>query len=323
MVNGVIGGGSLDFSARQRELLQTSEISVFTLGGDANNALALIRSGNLSDFFEDDVAITTFVPISYTLRNLGDNSIATVSETTAYELRECVASTAGEVPQDGLIVELKMNGAERTSGNPGGTLNSAPDAASQGVIYDGCRVANAADRFGFADRAFDFFGRGGCDAADPSLIYLDAPGYTRSFTFATWMTNDFSNRWIVGPRNGPALEIDSSTRLVFTMPGRAPLVDPTPVSSTEWAFVAVTASYSGSTTTVKLYRNAQKIAETSFSGDLGIASSAPTLIGNGSGGPDVAYPGRNRDFQGKLDDLRIYDRALSAEEVTILYAEAP
>ena len=102
MFDAVAAGGSVSLSARQKELLQTSEIRVFTLGGDADFALAVIRSGNLADFFTADATLSTFVPISYTLRNLGDNSLARVSETTTYDLEECRATTAGMVPRDGL-----------------------------------------------------------------------------------------------------------------------------------------------------------------------------------------------------------------------------
>lgn len=71
------------------EVLQQSEIKLVTVGGDAQAALDFLRSGNLGEFFKDDAPLTTAVPLSYTLRNLGDNSIATVSETTSYDLMEC------------------------------------------------------------------------------------------------------------------------------------------------------------------------------------------------------------------------------------------
>jgi len=321
MFNGVAASGSVSLSARQMELLQTSEISVFTLGGDADNALALIRSGNLADFFKKDAAITSFVPISYVLRNLGDNSIARVSETTSYDLRECVASTASDVPKNGLVVELKMNGSERVNNQ---TLNSAPAAASQGIIQDGCRIANTADRFGFAERAFDMFGSGGCDAAEPSLVHLEAPGYSNSFTFATWLVWTLSNeQWIVGPRGGPALVTTMAQKAVFEIPGKPSLVDPTPLSRDVWTFFVVTAAFDGASTAVKLYRDGKLVAQASVAGNLGASPSAPTLIGNQTGGPGVPHPGRARDFQGKLDDLRIYNRALSESEIAVLYAQAP
>jgi len=77
-------GGQL--TAEHLEILQNSEIQVVAIGGDANLALSLIKSGQLGDFFSSDSPLTTAVPISYTLRNVGDNEIAKVSETVNYDM---------------------------------------------------------------------------------------------------------------------------------------------------------------------------------------------------------------------------------------------
>ena len=45
-----------------------------------------LKTGQLGEYFKDDAPLTTAVPISYTLRNLGDNDIACVSETTDYDM---------------------------------------------------------------------------------------------------------------------------------------------------------------------------------------------------------------------------------------------
>ena len=76
--------GSL--SAEHIETLENSTIKLVTIGGDAQSALDFLCSGNLGEFFKYDAPLTTAVPISYTLRNLGDNDIATVSETTDYDM---------------------------------------------------------------------------------------------------------------------------------------------------------------------------------------------------------------------------------------------
>lgn len=100
---GTGGGGEL--STDQRALMEEAEIKVVTVGGDAAHALALIRSGNLTDFFASDAPLTSARPISYTVRNLGDNSIAKVSETTEYNLRQC---TAAELEVIGSVYEVRM-----------------------------------------------------------------------------------------------------------------------------------------------------------------------------------------------------------------------
>ncbi len=67
-------------------ILEGSEINLVTIGGDASAALDYLKTGNLKEFFKNDAPLTTAVPISYTLRNLGDNDVATVSETTDYDI---------------------------------------------------------------------------------------------------------------------------------------------------------------------------------------------------------------------------------------------
>ncbi|MGH7269372.1 MAG: thiol-activated cytolysin family protein, partial [Polyangiaceae bacterium] len=92
---GAVGGasGSVDY----KSLVQNSstQIKVVTVGGAASNAEAMIESGDPTKFFTSDPALTTGVPISYTLRNLGNNSVAAVSETTSYDVQKCQESSAG------------------------------------------------------------------------------------------------------------------------------------------------------------------------------------------------------------------------------------
>jgi hypothetical protein len=76
-------------SVNRRRVLDDSEIKVVAIGGHAEAALDLIRTGQLGKYFEKDAPLTSARPLSYVLRNLGDNTIARVSETTAYTIREC------------------------------------------------------------------------------------------------------------------------------------------------------------------------------------------------------------------------------------------
>lgn len=81
-------GGSLD--AHLQQVLSQAKIEVVTVGGDAGAALSLIRNNDLGSYFAQDAPLTSARPISYTVRNLGDNSIASVSETTNYNLQQCL-----------------------------------------------------------------------------------------------------------------------------------------------------------------------------------------------------------------------------------------
>lgn len=89
-LNAVYNGGQFggELSAEQQSILENAQISVVAVGGDAEYALGLIRTNDLSEYFSSDTALTSARAISYTVRNLADNTIAKVSETTQYDLRE-------------------------------------------------------------------------------------------------------------------------------------------------------------------------------------------------------------------------------------------
>ena len=92
--NSIGGGASANLSAQQRSILEQSEIRVTSLGGDADATLAVIRSGDWSQYFTDNAPLSSAAPLSYTFRNLGDGSVASVSETTEYNVRTCVERAA-------------------------------------------------------------------------------------------------------------------------------------------------------------------------------------------------------------------------------------
>ncbi len=85
----------VDLTVEYQQILQNSEMEVVTFGGDDADALALIRSGDITSYFADSPDLTTAFPIGYVLNNLADNSTAKVGETTSYDMKECVQVSAG------------------------------------------------------------------------------------------------------------------------------------------------------------------------------------------------------------------------------------
>jgi hypothetical protein len=86
-----------NLSAAQKRVLSNSKINIVTIGGDAENARRLVASGRLSEYFSRTNSLATYRPISYEVRNLGDGSIAKISETTNYNITECSVLTAKKV----------------------------------------------------------------------------------------------------------------------------------------------------------------------------------------------------------------------------------
>lgn len=91
---GVAGFAETDL----QETLSNARIEVFALGGPTTGVQNLIRDGSLASYFEAPLAINQVEPISFTIRNLGDNRLAKVGDTTSYEVRTC-SPVGGGLPQ--------------------------------------------------------------------------------------------------------------------------------------------------------------------------------------------------------------------------------
>jgi PKD repeat protein len=83
------------------------------------------------------------------------------------------------------------------------------------------------------------------------------------------------------------------------------------VQAGTWHHVA--AVYDGSQ--MRLYRDGEQVASKGKSGSLSTSGSVPAALGD--------QPQGGRSFDGLLDEVRLYGRALSADEVLALYEEQP
>ncbi len=87
--SGIAGNVQAGMSAKQKTMLQESKIAITSLGGDAQATIDMIRSGNWRDYFTNSAPLSSAAPLSYTFRNLGDGSIASIVETDEYSISEC------------------------------------------------------------------------------------------------------------------------------------------------------------------------------------------------------------------------------------------
>lgn len=89
----------------------------------------------------------------------------------------------------------------------------------------------------------------------------------------------------------------------------------------EWVHLAGT--YNGETGKMSLYVNGKLIGSQTHAGEIRLDSESlnrPLVIGGELNGPDI--DDASNEFNGYVDDVRIYDRALSGEEIEILAEEA-
>ncbi|MBA7608358.1 hypothetical protein ES703_15535 [subsurface metagenome] len=197
-----------------------------------------------------------------------------------------------------------------------GNANDESGNGNNGTVYGATLTA---DRFGNPNSAYDF------DAIDdyievPDSDSLDA---TNEITIAAWVkpnVNDVTSPivvkipesgseayWLYGwtsGTQGPRFRIKTTTGYI----GDATTTEL--LSETSWSFIAGT--YKGSQ--AKLYINGELKGTDGASGTIN-TSSLPLRIG-ASHGAGIVY------FDGKIDDVRIYNRGLSESEIKALYAEA-
>ncbi|MBC7754283.1 MAG: thiol-activated cytolysin family protein [Moraxellaceae bacterium] len=79
----------IKLKAKYQKILNDSKVKIIFFGGDNAPSVAMIKNGDINDYFSKTPSLDSFVPMSYVLRNLKDNSIAKVSETTKYSTQEC------------------------------------------------------------------------------------------------------------------------------------------------------------------------------------------------------------------------------------------
>ncbi|MBX2801523.1 MAG: thiol-activated cytolysin family protein [Myxococcales bacterium] len=166
---------SVELSAEHRLVLESAEISVKSLGGDSDNVLELIRSGDLRSYFDEGAPLSSAAPLSYTFRNLGDGSIASVAETTRYSVTECEgeAQSFGYIHPDERVVwldrmEVLDDSCEQGptseialeflfTADQGGTLSELIDRrndpwwAKTGGVFEFDRASVPPIQFAFAD----------------------------------------------------------------------------------------------------------------------------------------------------------------------------
>ncbi|MEL6653754.1 MAG: LamG-like jellyroll fold domain-containing protein, partial [Bacteroidota bacterium] len=122
-------------------------------------------------------------------------------------------------------------------------------------------------------------------------------------------TSGDDHYWMLSQNGGSALRF----RLKTDNGGTATLISATgQIAAGNWYMVS--AVYDG--TEMRLYKDGVEIASLAKSGNISANNSILTGIGNQPSGAG------DRPFAGQLDEVRIYDRALSQGEIVALYNEA-
>ena len=226
---------------------------------------------------------------------------------------ETPLATASAKPGDltsGLLAEWLFNSGSSTV--------SLADSSGNGVTLSqgtDCHATETTDRKSAADDALALPDASGCDTThtDISAAHLS---FSQSFSLVAWINGSNSGNagWIIGQQGWANLNVAAS-KAQFSIPGTdaVTMTDPSAVGAGWHLFVGV-ASLSGGNTTVTLYRDGVSVASST--------QSSTTYTNPGTSVFLVATSATSggAQYEGSLDDIRVYNRALSSDEITTLDA---
>ena len=223
------------------------------------------------------------------------------------------------------------------------TAGTTLDAA---IVGDTVCVVSVNDRSNTGNSAYHFNDsnvNSSCQQADGTIGEIHAPhiGIGTSFSISAWvLPTGLNDAWIAGQAgtafeagwarlqlgvvpnattSGGEVALGGSFRISLVVPGPnavGNLVVTEPVNATQnaWTLYTGVVINNGTTTTGVLYRNATEVARKTVAGTF--ANPSMTDLFYIGGVEEVS----NFDFQGAIDDVRVYGGALSAVNVAEVFA---
>lgn len=246
---------------------------------------------------------------SIELCNLTEESVLEVENRgTPGSLLEIWIEGILSVPTQGLLAYYPFNG-------------NANDESGNGLDGFNHGSALTLDRFGQADAAYLFDGIDDyVDLRSPELLNI-----TDEITIAAWINPLLSGTWghpIVSKRSGPysrsfdlVVYLNKEGQWGYANSGHQNLdVFNMPITAGSWHFIAATYRWYGTHGVLKYYLDNIKLAETTKNHQMLANPTMPVTIGT-FGSQKLYF------FNGVIDDVRIYDRELTEEEISVLYNE--
>lgn len=232
------------------------------------------------------------------------------------------------IPRDGLLLELLLD-------------NDGDDTSGEGRNATVSRGTYTVDRFNQGFSAVDLWN--GNSTGSEGLISTELVPFSDSFTLALWIAantngNDYrilgQGQWVNLFFAGTALQLGIQSGLYADSGGyqlaTSSIHPQANLSMPEaWTLYAVTVERTGSSSTVRIYQDGQEVVSD---------DSAPVFVNPGLLDPAMGcrfYVGHEPDGAGCndtqaaefgtlpafVDDVRVYDRALSPAEIQALYQD--
>jgi len=314
--NAPVGGVDGYAAAELEKTLQSAKIEVLAIGGPNTGVSNLIRDGNLESYFEAEIELNQVEPISFNLRNLGDNSLAKVSNTTEYDVETCEAMAGSNLPKpkhhwsfDGSLEDSKGN-------------IDLGGVEEQEVIGAG-RFAQGYDADGVYESSNTW----------PTTELIERGSL---FTISAWISPRTSGGYqtIISQLGKDrkvgdyAFRVGQNKLQFFIRPSsnssKVELVTSnTSIPVGKWTHVvAVYGIANNEPSSIRLYINGKLDSERVTQDAYGVSGDAIQLTRVGSSELIVPCNGRcggRFPFNGSIDELMVFDYPLSASEVLTMY----
>jgi hypothetical protein len=281
-------------------------LSVVVNWGDATPNTTLVPSAGTTNFL---------FGTNHTYATGGTFSILSIATDARGLTRTNTNSVTITVfPTSGLRVEYLFDGNSRdTSGN---NLHATVNESNVFTVV-------TTDRSNRVAQAYYFDAVGDSESRYGSMR-VPALNTASSFTYSAWVSHEPNGgpsiRTIVGQDVTPALYIESN-RVKFGLPnGTVYVTDTSNIGANTWTHYTLTASFTSPNTDVRLYRNGtlvtNRLVAVNITNPNASANSRIGVYASALGNPD-----KNTAFYGKIDNVRIYNRGLSAPEAAELYRD--
>ena len=315
--NGLAGGVSAEVAASYEETLSEARIEVLAVGGPNAGVQNLIVSGDLASYFEQDLALNQVEPIAFTVNRLADNQLAEVVDTTEYRQNTC-----------------ELVGAPLPSPVHWWTLDGTLDDRAGVAPIGGVTEEYGAGRFG---QAFPFDGSVG---SANTFGEVDGVRYDQvipsegAYTVSAWVNPRSNGLGTIISQVGSsyetgdmAIRISDEKLYFYRRPAAGDLSVDNSVSTegvvplNQWTHITVVYGAEAATS-IQLYADGRDVTGSlAASRYTGVRGDALTRIGTSELAADTVDGATAHRFalDGSLDELMIFDRALSADEVAVMH----
>ena len=298
----------LSFAPIGDKEVNEGSILTFTVEVNDPNAEVSIEDNNLPSEPSFANNIFSWTP---TYNDAGSYEATFVAQNDLFEDFETITITVNNVSGDGLLGHWKLddNAGNKTVADSSVNNNTGTSQQNTSVLSTTGKIDSALTFNGSSD--YIDCGNGSSLQERSTLTvsaWINGSDYTKPYNMIICGDKknlDFS--W--------GLRVDNGVAKFFVRAGGYKVATGPSLSVGQWYYVVGVWDRNGGANNLKIYVNGQLQGQSTVNADMDV-STVNVCIGR------INFPGINQYFKGLIDDVRIYNKVLSASEITALYCES-